>query len=83
MGRDMKSLLGRESSHLLAGTHFATCVIVGLVGGYAVDRHFGCRPWGVTVGALLGTVSAFWCVIRPLLRNGTGQPPEPAQDERE
>ncbi len=35
--------------------------------GYGWDRHFGTRPWGVLIGALLGLVGGMYNVIRQSL----------------
>jgi F0F1-type ATP synthase assembly protein I len=35
--------------------------------GYWWDRHFGTRPWGVLIGALLGLAGGMYNVIRQAL----------------
>jgi len=42
--------------------------VAGLtLAGYGWDRHFGTRPWGVLIGALLGLVGGMYNVIRQSL----------------
>jgi ATP synthase protein I len=41
-------------------------ILVGLALGYAADRWGGTAPWGVIVGIILGTTSAFISLYRIL-----------------
>lgn len=41
-------------------------MVAPIVAGLAVDHYFGCRPWGVIVGAVLGPVGGFVHLVHML-----------------
>ena len=61
------------------GWYVATCIVVGAVGGIALDKLLGLTPLFTLLGVLIGTVAAFYGLfkmIRPLLNNNisSGKP---------
>ena len=53
------------------GWYVATCIVVGVVGGVALDLWLGLKPLFTLLGILLGTTAAFYGLfkmIQPLLR---------------
>ena len=40
--------------------------------GYLWDRHFGTRPWGLLIGALLGLIGGMYNLIRQTLAASRG-----------
>ena len=52
------------------GWYVATCIVVGVVGGVALDKLLNIAPLFTLLGVLLGTVAAFYGLykmVRPLL----------------
>jgi ATP synthase protein I len=49
------------------GVELVAAVVGFTLIGYWLDRHFGIRPWGVLIGALLGLVGGMYNVIRQAL----------------
>ena len=64
------------------GWYVAACIVVGVVGGIALDKLFGTIPLFTLLGVLLGTVAAFYGLYKmvlPLLGNqqtGKNQGPD-------
>lgn len=63
------------------GWYFATCVVLGVVGGKWLDGRFGTAPLFVLLGTFLGLAAALYGGYRTLterlLRPRTGpRPPE-------
>jgi len=50
------------------GFDFAAALVVFVLVGYWVDRHFGCSPVGLLVGAGLGLVGGMYNLIRQGLK---------------
>jgi len=50
------------------GFDFGAALAVFVLVGYWVDRHYGCSPWGVIVGAVLGSVGGLYNLIRQGLK---------------
>jgi len=46
---------------------FAALAVFGLI-GYAVDWHYGCAPWGVLTGVVLGSIGGLYNLIRQALK---------------
>ena len=42
------------------GFFFAICIVLGIVGGLAVDSWLGTRPLFILLGLFLGLAAAFW-----------------------
>ena len=42
------------------GWYVATCIVVGVVGGVALDLWLGLKPLFTLLGILLGTTAAFY-----------------------
>jgi F0F1-type ATP synthase assembly protein I len=59
----------------LSGIGFELAAAVGgfLFIGYLWDRHFGSRPWGTLIGAVLGLIGGMYNLIRQTL-NATRKP---------
>ena len=54
------------------GWYVAACIVIGVVGGVALDRLLGLAPLFTLLGVLFGTVAAFYGLykmVRPLLNN--------------
>ena len=52
------------------GWYVATCIVVGVVAGVALDKLLNVAPLFTLLGVLLGTVAAFYGLykmVRPLL----------------
>ena len=49
------------------GVEFAAAVAGLTLVGYWIDHHFGSRPWGTLIGALLGLVGGMYNLIRSSL----------------
>ena len=50
------------------GFEFAAAVIGFVLVGYWIDRHYGCRPKGVLIGAALGILGGGYNLIRTALQ---------------
>jgi len=50
------------------GFDFGAALVVFVLIGYWVDRHYGCSPWGVLVGCGLGIVGGLYNLIRQGLK---------------
>ena len=49
------------------GWYVAACVVLGVVGGLALDRLVGTRAVFTLIGTVLGSVAAFWGVYKMIL----------------
>jgi F0F1-type ATP synthase assembly protein I len=47
---------------------FSGTIAAGTIAGWLVDRWFGCEPWGVAGGTVLGAVGGFIHLIEVLRR---------------
>jgi ATP synthase protein I len=55
------------------GWYVASCIVIGVVGGVALDQWLALKPLFTLLGILLGITSAFYGLfkmIQPLLRPG-------------
>lgn len=53
------------------GWYVAACIVIGVVGGVALDKWLGVEPLFTLLGTVLGTVAAFYGLfkmIQPLVR---------------
>lgn len=50
------------------GMNLFAGVGIGLVAGYYVDKHFGCSPWGVLLGMLVGLGGGFYLMIKEAMQ---------------
>lgn len=50
------------------GWYFATCVVIGVVGGRWLDGRFGTAPLFVLIGVFVGLAAAFYGCYRMLIR---------------
>ena len=53
------------------GWYVAACIVIGVVGGVALDKWLGIKPLFTLLGILLGTTAAFYGLfkmIQPLVR---------------
>jgi ATP synthase protein I len=68
------------------GVELVAAVVGFTLIGYWLDRHFGIRPWGVLIGALLGLVGGMYNVIRQALaatrEAGSGDKPTSGDGKR-
>ena len=66
------------------GIEYASAVAVFALLGYWIDRHYGCRPWGLVIGAVLGLIGGTYNLVRQSL--SAFQPPggrnRPKDDEQ-
>ena len=54
------------------GWYIAACIVIGVVGGYGLDRLLGTTPLFILLGTVLGSVIAFWGLykmVSPLLNS--------------
>ena len=49
------------------GWYFAAVLVIGLLGGFFLDRWLGTKPWLLLAGLLLGTVAGFYGMMKMLL----------------
>ena len=52
------------------GWYVALCIVIGVVGGYRLDKLIGTQPRFMLLGTVLGSVVAFWGLykmVQPLL----------------
>ena len=65
-----------DAARLLTfGWYFATCLVVGIVGGLALDNWLDTKPGFLLGGLLLGTILGFYGMfkmLRPLYQSGRG-----------
>lgn len=57
------------------GWYVATCVVLGVVGGLALDKLAGTTPLFILLGTVLGSVVAFWGLykmVQPILYSSKG-----------
>jgi ATP synthase protein I len=68
------------------GVELVAAVVGFTLIGYWLDRHFGIRPWGVLIGALLGLAGGMYNVIRQALaatrEAGSGDKPTSGDGKR-
>lgn len=50
------------------GWFVAICVVLGVLGGLWLDRHFGSTPVLTLVGTVLGAILAFYGIYRATRR---------------
>ena len=50
------------------GFEFAAAIIGFVLVGYWIDRHYGCKPKGVLIGAGLGILGGGYNLIRAALQ---------------
>ena len=53
------------------GWYVAACIVIGVVGGVALDKWLGLEPLFTLLGTVFGTVAAFYGLfkmIQPLVR---------------
>lgn len=63
------------------GWYFATCLLGGIAGGWALDKWLGSKPLFMLAGLLLGTIVGFYGMyklMQPLLyeKKASGQRPQ-------
>ena len=46
---------------------FAALAVFGLI-GYAIESYYGCAPWGVLTGVILGSIGGLYNLIRQGLK---------------
>ena len=63
------------------GVEFAAAVVGLTLAGYWVDRHYGCRPWGLLIGVTLGLVGGMYNLIRAALAASAQARAEAAGDD--
>jgi F0F1-type ATP synthase assembly protein I len=49
------------------GWYVAACVVLGILGGFGLDKLVGTLPVFTLVGTVLGSVAAFWGVYKMIL----------------
>ena len=52
------------------GWYVAFCIVIGVVGGLALDKLIGIAPLFTLLGAILGSIVAFWGLykmVQPLM----------------
>jgi len=57
---------------VFTGPQFALCVVIPMVVGHHLGRHFGVEPFGLAAGTVLGFAAGLWGVVRRLHRR-TGE----------
>lgn len=57
----------------------AVFIVLGLVGGMWVDRHFHSSPWGLLVGIVLGLAGAMRAVLK-IVRLSSGDETQASDD---
>ena len=58
------------------GWYVSICIVLGVVGGLALDELVGTKPLFMLLGILLGSMVAFWGLyklVQPLLNAATSQ----------
>ena len=66
------------------GWYVAACIVVGVVGGVALDKLLGLEPLFTLLGTLLGTVVAFYGLfkmIQPLITPVQSAKPDDNPDD--
>ena len=59
---------GKMAIAMSVGVLLVTNVIGGTALGYGADKLLGTQPWGLVLGVILGTISAFVGVYRIMQR---------------
>ena len=52
------------------GWYVATCIVLGILGGFGLDKLIGTLPLFTLLGTVLGSILAFWGLyklIQPIL----------------
>jgi F0F1-type ATP synthase assembly protein I len=70
---------GPAAYYLGIGWYFATCVVLGIVGGRWLDGRFDTAPLFVLIGMLLGMAAALYGGYRMLTRRLLGPPDPPGR----
>lgn len=59
------------------GWYVAGCVVLGVLGGFGIDKFLGTLPVFTLLGSVVGSVAAFWGVYKMILpalnRGGTNR----------
>ena len=58
------------------GWYVATCVVLGVFGGFKLDKLLGTTPLFILLGTVLGNVVAFWGLykmVQPILNASKGR----------
>jgi len=63
------------------GIEFAAAVAGLTAVGYWVDRHYGCKPWGVVVGAALGLIGGTYNFVREAMNAFRQERDDSASDQ--
>ncbi len=82
-GPQSRSNLARLSG---IGVELVGAIAGFTLAGYFWDRHFGTKPWGVLIGAILGLIGGMYNVIRQSLaavrETGSGTRTKRGDEER-
>ena len=57
------------------GWYVAACVVIGVAGGFWIDKLLGTTPLFIILGTILGSATAFWGLykmVQPLLKSAKG-----------
>ncbi len=64
----------RDSGQYLGlGLSLAVCVLLGVGGGYWLDRRLGTSPWLLLLGGVFGMVAAGYQLYKAMMRPGVGR----------
>ena len=66
------------------GWYVATCVVLGVFGGFKLDKLLGTTPLFILLGTVLGNVVAFWGLykmVQPILNASKSRGPENRDSE--
>ena len=50
--------------YLGLGTQLTATVVLFVGAGWWIDAHFGCSPWGILVGGVLGIVAGLYQFLK-------------------
>ena len=67
------------------GWYVAACIVIGVAGGFWLDKLLGTTPLLILLGTVLGSITAFWGLykmVQPLLTNAKGGGTGQARDSR-
>lgn len=68
-GGDPKPDEGGGAALAGLGFQFAAGIVLGVLVGQWIDRHYGTNPWGVLVGAFLGFGAGFYSIFRSVKKD--------------